>query len=207
MIKAEGISQLAMKNNKDVVSVFRDGGVVIFPTDTAIGIGCRIDNVEAVERIYEIRHRPPEKPLLILVSSFEMVQEYAIPLSEKEYLLMKKYWPGGITFVINANEEKVPAIVRANGPTIAVRLPDNNELIKIIDEIGVPIVAPSANFSGGKTPLKIEEVDDNLKKQVDFVLPGVCKMEGISTILDLTQNPYQILRQGVVDVPDEDLIP
>ena len=196
-----------MNNKEEATRVLRNGGVVIFPTDTAVGIGCRVDSIEGIERIYEIRHRPVEKPLLLLVSSFEMAQEYTLPLSEKVYALMKKYWPGGITFVLPANEEKVPSEVRANKPTVAIRLPDHSELVEIIDEVGVPIVAPSANFSGEKTPLTIEEVDENLKKQVDFVLSGVCTMKGVSTILDVTINPYKVTREGVVTVTNEDLIP
>lgn len=196
-----------MNNKEEAAKVLRDGGVVIFPTDTAVGIGCRVDSVEGIERIYEIRHRPAEKPLLLLVSSFEMAQEYTLPLSEKIYSLMKKYWPGGVTFVLPANEENVPAGVRAHKPTVAIRLPDHNELVEIIDEVGVPIVAPSANFAGEKTPLTIEEVDENLKKQVDFVLSGVCTMKGVSTIFDVTTHPFQVTREGVVTVPNEDLIP
>lgn len=205
MIEMGEIFPYDMKN--DAIKILRDGGVVIFPTDTAVGIGCRVDSIEGIERIYEIRHRPPEKPLLLLVSSFEMAQEYTLPLSEKVYSLMKKYWPGGITFVLPVNEEKVPVAVRAGKPTVAIRLPDHEELVYIIDEVGVPIVAPSANFSGERTPLKIEEVDEALKKQVDFVLPGVCTMEGVSTILDVTVKPFEITREGVVTVSHEDIMP
>ncbi len=192
--------------SEESVKILKEGGVVIFPTDTAVGIGCRINDEKAIERIYEIRHRPPEKPLLILVSSFEMAEEYALPLSEKIKKILHKYWPGGVTFILPANSQKVLPIVRAGKSTIAIRFPQHKEIVEIIKKVGVPIVAPSANFSGERTPLTIEEVDENLKKKVDFVLTGMCTMKGVSTIVDLTTNPYQIVREGVVTIDDEDIV-
>jgi len=197
-----------MKNNSEkAVEVFNEGGVVIFPTDTAVGIGCRIDSVEGIKRIYEIRKRPAEKPLLILVSSLEMALDYMGDVSDKAKKCMEKYWPGGVTFVVQANLERVPSVVRAGGETVAIRLPQHNELVQIIGKVGVPIVAPSANVSEERTPLSIDEVDEKLEQQVDFVLPGMCTIKGVSTILNTVHTPFQIMREGVVTIDDEDLIP
>lgn len=197
-----------MNNNiENVVEVFNRGGVVIFPTDTAIGIGCRVDDEKAVQKIYQLRRRPEQKPLLILVSSVEMAEKYMLPVSRKVSSLMEKYWPGGVTFILPASMEHVPSAVRAKGNTVAIRFPQHEELVKVIEAVGVPIVAPSANFSGEKTPLTLEEVDPLLEQQVDFVLPGVCTIKGVSTILDCANSPYAVVREGVVTIDHEDLIP
>lgn len=177
----------------------KEGQVGIFPTDTAYGIGCRMDNVTAVKRIYEIRNRPSEKALLILVSSIEMAREY-VSITEEAMNIVGKYWPGGVTFILPCIVEKVPGIVRSNGSTLAVRLPAHEDLRKMIETIGVPIVAPSANFSGEITPTTISEVDQALQEHVDFSLSGMCTMKGISTIVDLTGVRPVVVRQGVVTI-------
>lgn len=185
-------------NNDEIVNNFRDGKVGIFPTDTAFGIGCRIDAQTSIERIYKIRNRPEEKALLALVSSVEMAEQYVTIPSEVKTQLVEKYWPGGLTIILNCNVEKVPSVVRADGPTLAVRWPDHKMLCDIITRVGVPIVAPSANFSGELTPLSMDEVDSRLLEAVDFNVSGVCTIKGVSTIIDTTVTPWKIVREGVV---------
>jgi L-threonylcarbamoyladenylate synthase len=189
-----------MDNPADVIEKLKKGEVGIFPTDTAFGIGCRMDNIESVGRVYELRNRPSEKALLALVSSIKMAEEYVtIPESVKKDLI-EKYWPGGLTLVLECKKEKVPAVVRANGGTLAIRFPDHPVLVSIIEKVGVPIVAPSANFSGSPTPFSLDEVDTDLLSKVDFVLPGVCTIKGVSTIVDTTVEPWEMIREGVVKV-------
>ena len=191
---------VCLMNNDDAIQNFTEGKVGIFPTDTAYGIGCRIDDAAAVERIYKIRSRPEEKALLALVSSVKMAKQYVEISHELEEKLIDKYWPGGLTIILNCNEEKIPSVVRANGSTLAVRWPDHKELCKIIEAVGVPIVAPSANLSGGETPLDLFEVDKALIDSVDFSISGVCTIRGVSTIIDTTVTPWKIIREGVVEI-------
>lgn len=184
--------------NDDLVEVLRGGGIAIFPTDTAFGIGCRMDNDSAVRKVYEIRQRPPEKAMLVLVGSVKMAEEYVdIPKDVREYLI-EKYWPGGLTIILKCKKTKVPSEVRSNGDNLAVRLPDNSQIVSVINKLGVPIIAPSANYSEGKTPFELSEVENSLQSKVDFVLDGVCTMKGISTIVDTTVLPWKIIREGVV---------
>lgn len=173
------------------------GGVGIFPTDTAYGIGCRIDRADSVEKIYEIRKRPLEKSLLALVSSKEMAEAYAY-ISEKADKIIQRYWPGGLTIILRCKKEMVPGIVRSNGDTIAFRMPNHLEILKLIDKVGVPIVAPSANMTGQVTPLSFEEVNKKLIDEVDFALKGVCTIKGVSTIINATADDVKVVRQGVV---------
>lgn len=194
--------------NKEVekaIKYLKNGKIGIFPTDTAFGIGCRMDDEEAVRRVYKIRNRPEEKALLVLVSSLQMAEEYVFIGDEVREKLINKYWPGGLTLILRCNEEIVPGIVRAGGETLAVRMPGHEVLRNIIEKVGVPIVAPSANFSGYPTPLKLSEVDKKLQNMVDFVLSGVCTMKGVSTIIDCAKKPWITVRQGVLIVNKQSL--
>ena len=186
--------------NNEVIEIFKKGGIVIFPTDTAYGIGCRMDNEESVKRVYELRNRPHEKAMIALVGSVEMAEKYVeIPAQVKEKLL-DKYWPGGLTVIFNCKIDKVPSTVRSDGPSLAVRFADQKEIVEIINIIGVPIIAPSANYSGEMTPASLAEVDPTLLKKVDFVLKGMCTIKGVSTIVDTTVTPWKIVREGVVKI-------
>ncbi len=189
-------------SKKDATKMFSEGKIGIFPTDTAYGIGCRMDDPKAVNKIYEFRNRPREKALLVLASTIEMASKYVLMEDDVKNKL-QKYWPGGLTVILKCKKENVCENVRANGDTLAVRVPDNRELCEIIQEVGVPIVAPSANYSGQPTPLRFEDVDKNLAGKVDFVLKGMCTMEGVSTIVDATVVPWEIVRQGVVDISND----
>lgn len=188
------------KDMENIVGSFKNGKIGIFPTDTAFGIGCRIDDENAVKRLFNIRKRPTGKPLLALVSSIEMAEKYVLISERVRKELIDKYWPGGLTLILPCKKEKVPGIVRANGETLALRFPDHYLLTKIIEEVGVPIVAPSANFSDMLTPFEISEVDPDLISKVDFIMAGVCTIRGISTIVDCTVMPWKIVRQGTVRI-------
>lgn len=188
-------------NKKSIVNNFRKGKIGVFPTDTAYGIGCRIDDLRSVARVFKIRNRPKEKAVLILASNIEMARKYVeyIP-KDVEQKLLAKYWPGGLTVIFRCKKDKVADIVRANGETIAIRIPDHSELKSIIEEINVPIIAPSANLSGEQTPLALNEVSQKITSKVDFVMGGSCTIRGVSTLIDVTKKPWQVIREGVVDV-------
>ncbi|MEX2012887.1 MAG: L-threonylcarbamoyladenylate synthase, partial [Candidatus Levyibacteriota bacterium] len=132
-----------MEQIEKAVEILKDGGIIIFPTDTAFGIGCRIDNEEAIKRLFDIRKRPKEKATPVLVSSLEMTRLFVkeIP-QEVEEKLIKKYWPGALTIILPAKEEKVPYLVRGGGNTIGIRMPSNETILSIIEKAGVPILGP-----------------------------------------------------------------
>lgn len=188
-----------MNNVEEAAAVLNRGGIIVFPTDTAFGIGCRIDRKDSVERLFALRRRPREKAVPVLVDSVEMAQEYLAPIPEKvRHSLMEKYWPGGLTIILPCRTEKVPTLVRGGGATIGVRQPNNASILKIIQGVGVPILGPSANFSGETTPHSLSEVDPELIRLVDYVVPGECKTKFPSTVIDCTKEPWQIVREGAV---------
>ncbi len=187
---------------REAVKVLKNGGIVIFPTDTAIGIGCRIDNEQAVKRLFEIRRRPQNKAVLALVDSVEMAEKYLLPIPKKvKDELINSYWPGKLTIILKCNTEKVPSLVRGGGDSLGVRLPNNSTLLKLIKGVGVPIVAPSANLSGEKTPYSFEELNPELVKLADYVLN--IKLSGeknVSTVIDCTIEPWKIVREGAIKI-------
>ena len=184
------------KNLEKAITIIKRGGIIIFPTDTAFGIGCRVDDEQAVERLFEIRKRRKDKAVPILASSIQMVLEYFKDIDPDVRKIMDKYWPGALTLILDSRVEKVPNLVRGGGETIGIRIPDHDSVLKIIEEVGGPILGPSANFSGEKTPFVLSDLDPSLVRIVDFVLPGRCKIKKPSTVIDVTKKPWKMIREG-----------
>ncbi len=187
------------KNLNKAIKIVKNGGIIIFPTDTAFGLGCRIDNENSVRKLFKLRRRPNEKAVPILVSSIKMADCYAFDKKHLTSSLMKKYWPGGLTVVMNS-KPNVPGIVRGGGKTIGLRMPKHGSILKLINEVGVPIVGCSANFAGGKTPYKMSDLNPELVKLVDLVLPGRCSVKKASTVVDLSSGKMEILREGAIKI-------
>lgn len=192
-------------NNKQIspeiqhaIEILSAGGVGIFPTDTAFGIGCRMDSEESVARLFDIRKRPTTQATPVLVSGETMAKSYFSNPSSYTMAYMSKYWPGALTVIDSCDVAKVPLLVRGGGDTVGFRMPNHDEILTIIEQLGVPILGPSANFHGLPTPYSFEAVDPNLAALVDFVLPGVCSVGQASTVVDCSAHPPKILRQGSV---------
>ncbi len=190
-----------MDNIIKAVDVLNKGGVIIFPTDTVFGIGCRIDNEQALKRVFSIRKRPKEKAVLVVVSSISMAQAYLQPIpSDVRTQLMEKFWPGKLTIILPCKTEKVPDIVRAGKETLGVRQTNHEQLLQVIEKLHVPLIAPSANFSGDKTPVTYEDINPELISRVDYVMPGKSLGEKPSTVIDCSVNPWKIVREGAIPV-------
>ncbi len=191
--------------DKDLVKatrIIKNGGIVIFPTDTAFGIGCRMDDEKAVEKLFAIRRRPKTQAVPVLVSSIEMAQKYLKPKESDVRGLMEKYWPGALTIVLPCNTDLVPSLVRAGSQTLGVRMPKHDIPIYIINSIGVPVLGPSANFHGQPTPYEFESIDPQLIKLADYVVPGKCPLGQASTVIDCSVRPWNIIRQGAVHIDE-----
>lgn len=189
------------KQIEEAIRVLKNGGIVIFPTDTAIGIGCKIDDKNAVERLFKIRRRPKTKAVPVLFSSVDMVRKYIKEIPQDVENLMKKYWPGVLTIILCCNKVNVPLLVRGGGDTLGVRIPNNKIIREIISRVGVPILGPSANFNGEKTPFEFEDLSLELVNLVDYVLNGEVGLEKkVSTVVDCTVEPWKIIRQGATNI-------
>ena len=196
---------------QEAIKVLKQGGIVIFPTDTAFGIGCRIDNEKAVQRLFTIRKRPTTQATLVLVDTVRMAQGYLEPIFQEVIdKLIEPYWPGALTIVLPCKKEKVPSLVRGGENTIGVRIPNHPITRTLIREIGVPILGPSANFHGEQTPYEFEEIDTELIKLVDYLIPkelaspvfGEARSDIrlASTVIDCSEKPWKILREGAIQL-------
>lgn len=181
------------------IKIIKDGGIVIFPTDTAFGIGCRMDDEDAVRRLFTIRKRPETQATSVLVSSLKMVEPYLKTVPEDVVeKLMRPFWPGGLTIVLPCHTDNVSELIRGGTQTLGVRVPDHLTTLELINGVGVPILGPSANFSGEPTPYMFDELNPELKILVDYVVPGVCHGKLASTVIDCSVKPWKILRQGLI---------
>lgn len=195
------MKQATQEQINEAIAVLKQGGLVIFPTDTAFGIGCRMDDEKAIERLFTIRKRPTTQATSVLVSSLKMAEPYLESVSEEVITkLMKPYWPGGLTIVLPCDSLKVSNLVRGGSQTLGVRVPDHLVTLELINGVGVPILGPSANFSGGQTPFTFEDLDPELISLVDCILPGECHAAKASTVIDCSIKPWKILRQGEVQL-------
>lgn len=190
-----------MEEIKKAIQILEEGGTVIFPTDTAFGIGCRIDDEKAVKRLFGIRKRPETQATPVLVDSVEMAQKYLLPIP-KDVIdkLIKPYWPGALTIILPCKADKTPKLVRGGGTTLGIRVPNHSTIRQIIKGVGVPILGPSANFHGDKTPFSLSEVNKKLQEQVDFIVGGACEHKLSSTVIDCSKHPWRIIRQGAIDL-------
>ena len=191
-----------MNDLDQAIGIIKEGGIVIFPTDTAFGIGCRVDNKDSIDRLYEIRRRSHDKPMPVLFDSITRVKDYLLPFNYKVEKLMKDYWPGALTLELLCDMSKIAPNVNGGRKTLGTRIPDHELARDLIKGSDVPIVGTSANFAGEKTPFSLEGLDKSLIKLVDFVLEG--KTRGInktSTVIDCSKDPWEIIRQGDV-MPD-----
>lgn len=183
---------------ESAVKVLQDGGIVIFPTDTAFGIGCRIDNEKSIKKLFTIRKRPEDKATPVLVNSIQMAQRYLKPIKSDVKKLMEEYWPGGLTIILPCKSELVPELVRGKKDTLGVRLPNHPTTLALIKGVAVPILGPSANFAGGETPYRLSDIDKRLINLVDYVIDGETKYQTHSTVIDCSHKPWKVIREGIV---------
>ena len=174
--------------------LIRDLQLVAFPTETVYGLGALASSSEAVAKIFEAKGRPAENPLLVHVSKIEQVKELALQIPETASLLMDKFYLGPSIILPSRNE--VPAIVRGGKSSVGLRMPSHPVARALIDQTG-PIAAPSANLSGRPSPLTAEHVKADLDGKIAAVLDAGRTGIGLeSTIIDLSQDKYKVLRLG-----------
>lgn len=187
---------------EEAIAILKKGGVGIFPTDTAFALGCRIDDAKAVERLFGLKERSQYKASPVLVDSIEMAQEYLLPFSDKIVeKFFKQYWPGALTVILPSRVEKVSPVVTGGGRTLGVRMPNHDDALTMISDIGVPLLGTSANLAGGKTPFYLEDINLELGESVDFIMEGMCgEIEQVSTVVDVSQKPWRVVREGGVKI-------
>jgi len=178
-------------------STIRAGGLVAFPTETVYGLGANALDADAVAAIFAAKGRPATNPVIVHVRSTQAAAEVA-EVNDIATRLMDAFWPGPLTLVL-PRRANVPDVVTAGGSTVAVRQPKHPVAQRLLDLAGVPIAAPSANRSESISPTRAEHVMSSLGDRVDIILDGGWTEVGLeSTVLDVTVDPPQILRPGMV---------
>ncbi len=183
---------------KETAKIIKNGGIVIFPTETVYGIGTNGFNEDGIRRIYELKKRDFSKPISLLVSNMEMVKMVAKDVSDLEYALMEKFWPGPFTIILKKKKD-VPDILTANGDTVGVRMPSGEIAKKLIEYAGVPIATPSANISGKPSGTNVNDIIKDFDGKVDCIIDsGESKLGIASTIVKVVDNIPHILREGSI---------
>lgn len=179
------------------VERLRGGGLVAFPTETVYGLGADATSDAAVERVFRIKQRPANNPLIVHVSGIEMAREVVTGWSAESDALARAFWPGPLTLVLD-RAATLPTRISAGGTKVGVRCPDHPLALALIEQFGRPLVGPSANLSGQVSPTLAEHVRSSFTEDEVLVLDGGPCAKGIeSTVLLVGEQP-RILRPGMV---------
>ncbi|MCL5411432.1 MAG: L-threonylcarbamoyladenylate synthase [Patescibacteria group bacterium] len=181
---------------KKAVETFKNGGVIVFPTDTIHGLGCTLNNKKAIERVYQIKGRY-QQPSPVLVGSLNQAKDIAY-LNKIARKLISRFWPGGLTVVVPTRVNRVPELIKGSNETVGLRMPNFHLLLKIINLLEEPILGTSANVAGQPPAISQETLDERLANLVDYIVPGKSLGKKPSTIVDLTQKPAQVIREGAI---------
>lgn len=184
----------------EIVECLKNGGIIIYPTDTIYGMGCDIHNTKAVEKICKIKGIKPEKAnLSFICSDLSHISDYA-KLSTPAFKLMKRALPGPFTFLLTAST-KVPKIIQANRKTVGIRIPDNTIPRQIVAELGNPIITTSLIeddiLEYSTDP---ELIFEKYQSLVDIIIDGGIGQITPSTIIDATTDDFEVIRQGLGDI-------
>ena len=172
------------------------GDLVAIPTETVYGLGANGLNPEAVAKIFQVKGRPQDNPLILHIADPEQMELFCHDIPEAAYALAKAFWPGPLTMVLPA-KDIVPMSTRANLPSVAVRCPDCAITREIIRSAGVPVAAPSANISGKPSTTTAQHVYDDHAGKIPLIVDGgACRVGVESTIVDLTDEKPRLLRPG-----------
>jgi len=182
----------------EATEILLSGGLVAYPTESFYGLAADATDETAIKRLFLAKQRGPGRPVLILIPSVEVLNQYVQHIPPIAQQLIKKFWPGGLTLVFDADPEILPLLTSGTGK-IGIRLSSHPVATALTRTIGVPITGTSANISGEPPCRNAEEVRRSLGDGVDLILDGgETKGEVGSTVLDVTVDPPRILRQGMV---------
>lgn len=183
---------------KEPAELIRNGGIVVFPTETVYGIGANALNENAIKKLYDIKKRPLNKPISLLVNSIDMIEQVTKDITKLEYALIKTFFPGPLTIILK-KKNIVPNIVTANQDTVGIRMPANEIALKLIGYVGSPIATPSANISGKPSGTNLKDIMEDFDGKVNcFIDDGPSKIGLASTIVQVVDGVPHILRQGSI---------
>lgn len=191
---------------EESIKVIKDGGVIVFPTDTVYGLVCDATSQKAIQKLFQIKKRDLKKPIPVFVKDIEMAKQIAV-VDEKQESFLKKVWPGKVTVILRAKID-FPQGVLGEDKTIGLRIPDYVPLNALFNKINKPLSGTSANLAGEHSCLDINDVVAqfaNEKLQPDLIVDGgTLNSSQSSTVVDLTGKELKVLRKG--DLKEEELL-
>lgn len=181
---------------KQVAECLKDGGVIVYPTDTIYGLGCDINQHKAIERICKLKQVDPQKAQLSFICrDLSHLSDYTKSIDRPLYRMLKSYLPGPYTFILPASKQ-VPKILQSKKSTIGLRVPDNIICQHILEELGNPILSASLPGEMVEEYTDPEVIYENFGDKVDFVIDGGIGNMIPSTIVDCTTDDWTVIRQG-----------
>ena len=188
------------------VQTLANGGLVAIPTETVYGLSAAISNEDAIAKIFVVKGRPQNHPLIVHIANIDELHTVAVDIHHDAIKLVHACWPGPLTLLLKRNQN-IPMIVTGGRETVAVRIPDNAFTRQMIINLGSPIAAPSANRFGKVSPTTAQHVCDDLQSDVDLIVDDGASSVGVeSTIVDFTVSPPQLLRPGGIPLEDIEMI-
>ena len=177
-----------------VVNLLKDGGVIIYPTDTVYGLGCDLMNKSAIERVYKIKKMPKGKPLSFICPDLKNIADYA-QVSNTAYKLMKRLIPGPYTFILPATT-LVPRQIVPNRRTVGIRVPDNEICLALVNALGSPLISTSVPQEKNEILSDPVSLEKHLGDKVDLIIDGGVLASELSTVIDFTGREPEIVREG-----------
>jgi len=178
--------------------IIMQGGIAVYPTETVYGIGVRFDDRQALKRLFELKKRDQNKPVLLLLSRADDLSRISKREPPEARILTERFWPGPLTLIMPASPD-LDALVTGGGPTIGCRVSSNAAAAGLVRACGMPITSTSANLSGGVNPSTIEDIDPDILNRADVVIDaGPTPGSTASTVYDISHKPFRCLRAGVI---------
>lgn len=198
MSKAKILTNPTPKEIKDIAKILKNGGVVIFPTDTLYGLGVDALNKKAINKIFKIKKRDIGKPISINISSKKNLKLLVVKIPNLAKKLIKEFWPGPLTIIFKKSN-LIPSELTGGTQNIGIRIPNNQITLKLIKEFGGPITSTSVNISGTNNLISIDKIISDFSDKVDVIIvdKNLSSDQG-STIIDLSKDIPIIIREGVI---------
>jgi len=183
---------------KKTIETLNNGGIVAFPTETFYGLGVRFDKEESLKKLYELKKRPEEKPMPLIIGDRTLLPIIAESVNKAAESLMDKFWPGPLTMILKA-KEGLSSYLTAGTGKVAVRIPGDSFALHLAQEAGFPITATSANISGMPPAEDAETVMEYFGNKINIIIDGGKTQGGLpSTIVDIAGGDVKMLREGAI---------
>jgi tRNA threonylcarbamoyl adenosine modification protein (Sua5/YciO/YrdC/YwlC family) len=187
-----------MRLIRKAVDILRQGGIIVYPTDTFYGLGCDLFNKRGIERIYDIKRRSRKQPFSFICADLKEISRYA-RVSDYAYKTMRRLLPGPYTFILEASR-LVPKIILPKRLTTGIRVPDDAICLALVRELGQPIISTSVSDERGEILNSPQEIDKKFRHCVDLVIDGGMLGSEPSSVISLVDDRVEVIRTGKGDV-------